>query len=163
MELFDFWAFQNFMKMLSHDKIIFHMLFWASHITPRIRRASSSNSKEKWKERSVQLLSELLCWIFITLFIILLIIPTERTIWWKNHWFSFVYNNEKRNQGTKTTLCVCWLLLFVSRRTTEIIYPGRNEKIQNKDCDGHNYSYLRFCGVIFLRKHFQISIWSCLS
>ena len=27
MELFDFWAFQNFMKMLSHDKIIFHMLF----------------------------------------------------------------------------------------------------------------------------------------
>ena len=37
MELFDFWAFQNFMKMLSHDKIIFHMLFWAFHITPRIR------------------------------------------------------------------------------------------------------------------------------
>ena len=36
MELFDFWAFQNFMKMLSHDKIIFHMLFWAFHITPRI-------------------------------------------------------------------------------------------------------------------------------
>ena len=35
MELFDFWAFQNFMKMLSHDKIIFHMLFWAFHITPR--------------------------------------------------------------------------------------------------------------------------------
>ena len=36
MELFDFWAFQNFMQMLSHDKIIFHMLFGAFHITPRI-------------------------------------------------------------------------------------------------------------------------------
>ena len=28
-------AFQNFMQMLSHDKIIFHMLFGAFHVTPR--------------------------------------------------------------------------------------------------------------------------------
>ena len=34
-ELFDFWAFQNFMQMLSHDKIIFHMLFGAFHVTSR--------------------------------------------------------------------------------------------------------------------------------
>ena len=35
MELFDFCAFQNFLQMLSHDKIIFHMLFRAFHVTPR--------------------------------------------------------------------------------------------------------------------------------
>ena len=35
MKFFDFWAFQNFKQMLSHDKIIFHMLFGAFHITPR--------------------------------------------------------------------------------------------------------------------------------
>ena len=35
MELFDFGAFQNFMQMLSHDKIIFHMLFGAFHVTSR--------------------------------------------------------------------------------------------------------------------------------
>ena len=29
MKLFDFRAFQNFMEMLSHEKIIFHMLFGA--------------------------------------------------------------------------------------------------------------------------------------
>ena len=31
----DFGAFQNFKQMLSHDKIIFHMLFGAFHITSR--------------------------------------------------------------------------------------------------------------------------------
>ena len=36
MELFDFGAFQNFMQMLSHDKIIFHMLFGAFHVTSSI-------------------------------------------------------------------------------------------------------------------------------
>ena len=36
MKFFDFLAFQNFKRMLSHDKIIFHMLFGAFHITPRI-------------------------------------------------------------------------------------------------------------------------------
>ena len=35
MKFFDFWAFQNFKQMLSHDKIIFHMLFGAFHITLR--------------------------------------------------------------------------------------------------------------------------------
>ena len=35
MKFFDFRAFQNFKQMLSHDKIIFHMLFGAFHITPR--------------------------------------------------------------------------------------------------------------------------------
>ena len=47
MELFDFWAFQNFMKMLSHDKIIFQMLFWAFHITPRIHRVSVTMSQAR--------------------------------------------------------------------------------------------------------------------
>ena len=36
MKLFDFGAFQNFKQMLSHDKIIFHMLFGAFQVTPRI-------------------------------------------------------------------------------------------------------------------------------
>ena len=36
MKLFDFWAFQNFMKMLSHDKIIFHMLYGTFQITSRM-------------------------------------------------------------------------------------------------------------------------------
>ena len=36
MELFDFGAFQNFMQMLSHDRIIFHMIFWAIRVTSRI-------------------------------------------------------------------------------------------------------------------------------
>ena len=35
MKLFDFGAFQKNMQMLSHDKIIFHMLFEAFHDTPR--------------------------------------------------------------------------------------------------------------------------------
>ena len=34
MKLFDFGAFQNFKQMLSHDKIIFHMLFGAFQVTP---------------------------------------------------------------------------------------------------------------------------------
>ena len=36
MKFIDFWAFQNFIEMLSHDKILFNMLFGAFHITPRI-------------------------------------------------------------------------------------------------------------------------------
>ena len=33
----NFGAFQDFMQMLSHDKIIFQMLFEAFHVTSRIR------------------------------------------------------------------------------------------------------------------------------
>jgi len=36
MKFFDFGAFQKIMKMLSREKYIFHMLFGASHGTPRI-------------------------------------------------------------------------------------------------------------------------------
>ena len=36
MKFFDFWAFRKKWQKLSHDKIIFHMLFGAFHITPRI-------------------------------------------------------------------------------------------------------------------------------
>ena len=35
MKSFDFGAFQKIMKMLSHDKINFHMLFGAFRDTPR--------------------------------------------------------------------------------------------------------------------------------
>ena len=35
-KFFDFGAFQKIMKMLSREKILFHMLFGASHDTPRI-------------------------------------------------------------------------------------------------------------------------------
>ena len=34
LKLFDFEAFQKIMKILSHDKILFHMLFRAFHDTP---------------------------------------------------------------------------------------------------------------------------------
>ena len=34
MKFFEFEAFQIIMQMLSHDKIIFRMLFGAFHITP---------------------------------------------------------------------------------------------------------------------------------
>ena len=37
MKFIDFGVFQNFKQMLSHDKIIFHMLFGAFQITPRNR------------------------------------------------------------------------------------------------------------------------------
>ena len=36
MNFFDFGAFKKIMKMPSREKIIFHMLFGASHGTPRI-------------------------------------------------------------------------------------------------------------------------------
>ena len=36
MNFIDFGAFQIFKQMLSHDKIIFHMLFGAFQVTPRI-------------------------------------------------------------------------------------------------------------------------------
>ena len=36
MKSFDFGAFQKIMKMLSREKILFHMLFGASHGNPRI-------------------------------------------------------------------------------------------------------------------------------
>ena len=36
MKVFDFWAFQINMHMASREKYIFHMLFGAFHITPRI-------------------------------------------------------------------------------------------------------------------------------
>ena len=34
MKLFDFGAFQKILKILSHDKILLHMLFGAFHDTP---------------------------------------------------------------------------------------------------------------------------------
>ena len=40
MELFDFGTIQNLIQMLSHDKIIFHMLFRAFHVTSRISCSS---------------------------------------------------------------------------------------------------------------------------
>ena len=36
MKLFDFGAFQNKMQMPLHEKIIFHMLFGAFHMTSRL-------------------------------------------------------------------------------------------------------------------------------
>ena len=36
MKVFDFGAFQKYMHMASREKYIFHMLFGAFHITPRI-------------------------------------------------------------------------------------------------------------------------------
>ena len=39
MKFFDFGAFQKIMKMLSREKIIFLMLFGASHGIPRILKA----------------------------------------------------------------------------------------------------------------------------
>ena len=36
MKFFDFGAFQIIMQMLSHDKIIFHMVFGAFHISSGI-------------------------------------------------------------------------------------------------------------------------------
>ena len=50
MKLFDFWAFQNFMEMLSHDKIIFHMLFGAFQITSRI----TNNSIKNWSQLNIK-------------------------------------------------------------------------------------------------------------
>ena len=44
MKLFDFWAFQNFTQILSHDKIIFHMLFGEFQITSR------KSLNLKWKK-----------------------------------------------------------------------------------------------------------------
>ena len=41
MKFFDFGALQKIEKMLSHDKIIFHMLFGAFHDTP-LRRFNLS-------------------------------------------------------------------------------------------------------------------------
>ena len=35
LKFFDFWAFGKKCQKLSHDKIIFHMLFGAFHNTPR--------------------------------------------------------------------------------------------------------------------------------
>ena len=37
MKVFDFGAFRKIEKMLSHDKILFHILFGAFHDTPCIR------------------------------------------------------------------------------------------------------------------------------
>ena len=37
MKFFDFEAFQKIVKMLSHDKILVHMLFEAFHDTPSRR------------------------------------------------------------------------------------------------------------------------------
>jgi len=56
MKLFDFGAFEmpfqkiKFMKMLSHDKIIFHVLFGAFHITPRISK-SLKRAGATWIDR----------------------------------------------------------------------------------------------------------------
>ena len=36
LKFFDFWAFRKKWQKLSHDKIIFHILFGAFHSTPRI-------------------------------------------------------------------------------------------------------------------------------
>ena len=46
MKFFDFWAFQNFKRMLSHDKIIFHMLFGHFILPPVLRLVTSSISIE---------------------------------------------------------------------------------------------------------------------
>ena len=35
MKFIDFGAFQNFRRILSHDKFIIHMLFGVFHVTPR--------------------------------------------------------------------------------------------------------------------------------
>ena len=48
MKLFDFWAFQNFTQILSHDKIIFHMLFGAIQITSR------KSLNLKWKKNNFE-------------------------------------------------------------------------------------------------------------
>ena len=52
MKLFDFGAFQNFKQILSHDKIIFHMLFVAFQVTPR-----SSRSVTFWSTLKISLWS----------------------------------------------------------------------------------------------------------
>ena len=69
MKFFDFWAFQNFKKMASHDKIIFHMLFGAFQVTPRttspflshflnctLSKSSVSSQKPKVGQLSDQLI-----------------------------------------------------------------------------------------------------------
>ena len=61
MKFFDFWAFQNIKRMLSHDKIIFHMLFGAFHITPRIKTGDEFNKYTTWRNAT----SPLLRWIFL--------------------------------------------------------------------------------------------------
>ena len=43
MKFFDFGAFQKIRKILSREKYIFHMLFGASHGTPRSRFLHSSS------------------------------------------------------------------------------------------------------------------------
>ena len=52
-KFFDFGAFQKIMKMVSREKIIFHMLFGASHGIPvyiscveKIQRISDGSSKD---------------------------------------------------------------------------------------------------------------------
>ena len=47
MKLFDFGAFQNFMQIQSHDKIIFHMLFGAFQVTPRITVMAIALSRQE--------------------------------------------------------------------------------------------------------------------
>ena len=42
MNIFYFGAFQKIIKILSHDKILFHMLFGAFHDTPCKNKASAS-------------------------------------------------------------------------------------------------------------------------
>ena len=44
MKFFDFGAFQKIMKMLSREKILFHMLFGASHGTSRIQISQVSQN-----------------------------------------------------------------------------------------------------------------------
>ena len=46
MKSFDFGAFQKIKKMVSREKIIFHMLFGASHGTPRISKSRKKANSE---------------------------------------------------------------------------------------------------------------------
>jgi len=43
MKFFDFGALQKIIQMLSHDKIIFHMLFGAFHVASRNRVVYNKN------------------------------------------------------------------------------------------------------------------------
>ena len=55
MKLFDFETFQKIMQMLSHDKIIFHVLFGAIHDTPVYRKIGIFY--KKWPENDALFLS----------------------------------------------------------------------------------------------------------
>ena len=63
MKFFDFWAFQKIEKMLSHDKILFHMLFGAFHDTPCTPNDENlmMQFKDYLAERKGELIKKNLC------------------------------------------------------------------------------------------------------